>query len=77
MEEREGEASSQLGPLGPQTELAIERGLQFLASIRGLMVHGISKTLANNSYALAQPLPLRVSAIVVSRSWVYAPAVQV
>lgn len=31
MEEREGEASSQLGPLGPQTELAIERGLQFLA----------------------------------------------
>ncbi|XZE18685.1 prenyltransferase/squalene oxidase repeat-containing protein [Pirellulaceae bacterium SH449] len=31
MEEREGEATSQLGPLGPQTELAIERGLQFLA----------------------------------------------
>jgi hypothetical protein len=31
IEEREGEATSQLGPLGPQTELAIERGLQFLA----------------------------------------------
>jgi hypothetical protein len=31
MQEREGEAAAELGPLGPQTELAIERGLQFLA----------------------------------------------
>lgn len=30
MTEREAEASSALGPLGPQTELSIERGLQFL-----------------------------------------------
>jgi hypothetical protein len=31
IQEREIEAASELGPLGPQTELAIERGLQFLA----------------------------------------------
>ena len=31
IQERESEAASELGPLGPQTELAIERGLQFLA----------------------------------------------
>nr|MCU0716126.1 hypothetical protein [Pirellula sp.] len=29
--ERETQASQSLGPLAPQTELAIERGLQFLA----------------------------------------------
>ena len=31
IQERESQAASELGPLGPQTELAIERGLQFLA----------------------------------------------
>jgi len=31
IQEWESQAASELGPLGPQTELAIERGLQFLA----------------------------------------------